>query len=129
MILKSLSKSERKSVRKRSARYLKQLFAAYHFLNTSRDGAVIAQIVGAKPIELYRWSQEKSWIKALKYWQSGYYGNGVLEGEYFKSIVGDSIVKRSLDNAERLWKTIAEMRENSELRKIERLFDEIGFTE
>ena len=46
----NLTAVKRKQYRKRSARYLKQLFAAYHFLYTSRDGAVIAHIVGAEPI-------------------------------------------------------------------------------
>lgn len=109
--------------------YLKQLFAAYHFLHTSRDGAVIAQIVGAKPIKLYRWSLKPSWITAIRYWQRGYNGDGILEGEYFKSIVGDSIVKRSLQSAKEQWKAYVIGRENRKLRKTLQMFEEMGFTE
>ena len=128
-MLKSLTKVERKTQRRRSARYLKQLFAAYHFLNTSRDGAVIAQIVGAKPIDLYRWSDKPSWINAITFWQPDYKGSTELQGEYFRAIVGDSIVKRSLEHAERVWKALVERRETRELRKTLKMFEEMGFTE
>ena len=124
-----LTKAERKNDRRRSARHLKCLFAAYHFLHTSRDGAVIAQIVGCQPIELYRWSHKKSWINAIQYWNSGYNGDGILEGEYFLSVVGDSIVERSLDNAKKQWTAYVTGRENRELRKTLNIFEEMGFTE
>ena len=128
-MLKSLTKSERKNERRRSARYLKQLFAAYHFLYTSRDGAVIAHIVGAKPIDLYRWSEQKIWQDAIRYWNPEFKGDTQLQGEYFKSVVGDGIVERSLKHASRVWNALFEGRETQELRKISRMFDEMGFTE
>ena len=128
-MLKPQPKSERKRDRKRSVRYLKLLFAAYHFLNTSRDGAVIAQIVGVQPIDLYRWTESDNWIKAIRHWQSEYNGTTELQGEYFKSVVGDSIVERSLKHASRLWNAIFEGRETAELKKTLQIFDELGFTE
>ena len=60
-----MSKSISKSERTRHAKHLKQLFAAYHFLNTSRDGAVIAQMVGVTPITLHYWAETDNWIKAI----------------------------------------------------------------
>ena len=128
-MLKSLTKSERRNERRRSARYLKQLFAAYHFLYTSRDGAVIAQIIGAKPIDLYRWTESENWINALRHWQPDYNGPTELQGEYFKSVVGDGMVERSLKHASRLWSAMFEGRETRELQKTLRIFDEMGFTE
>ena len=125
----SLTKSQRKNARRRTTRYLKQLFAAYHFLYTSRDGAVIAQIVGAKPIELYRWTESKNWILSLRHWQPEYNGSTEFEGEYFKSIVGDSIVKHSLQHASRVWNALFEGRETAELQKTLNMFQEMGFTE
>ena len=122
-------KQQRKTQRRRSTRYLKQLFAAYHFLYTSRDGAVIAQIVGCKPIDLYRWSEGTNWINALRHWQPDFKGDTQLQGEYFKSIVGDSIVERSLRHASRVWNALFEGRETQELRKTLRMFEEMGFTE
>ena len=120
---------QRKAERRRTSRYLKQLFAAYHFLNTTRDGAVIAQIVGCKPIDLYRWTESKNWILALRHWQPEYNGSTELRGEYFKSVVGDSIVKRSLQHASRVWSAIVQGRETSELQKTLSMFEEMGFTE
>ena len=128
-MLKSLTKNERRNERRRSARYLKQLFAAYHFLYTSRDGAVIAQIVGCKPIDLYRWSVSKNWINAIRVWNPEFKGDTQLQGEYFKSIVGDGIVERSLKHASRLWGAMFDGRETQELRKTLRMFEEMGFTE
>ena len=128
-MLKSQLKSERKKDRKRSVRYLKLLFAAYHFLNTSRDGAVIAQIVGVQPIDLYRWTETDNWLKAIRHWQLDYRGPTELQGDYFHSVVGDSIVQRSLKHASRLWNAIFEGRETAELKKTLRIFDEMGFTE
>ena len=128
-MLNSLSKSERRKERKRQVRNLKQLFAAYHFLCTSRDGAVIAQIVGAKPIDLYRWSESPNWLTALQYWQPKYGGDTELQGEYFKTIVGDSIVQRSLKHASRVWNALFEGRETRELQKTLNMFDDMGFTE
>ena len=126
-MLKSLTKVERKKERKRQLRNLRLLFSAYHFLNTSRDGAVIAQIVGAKPIDLYRWSEKPGWLKAIQYWQPLYGGDTELKGEYFKSVVGESIVQRSLKHASRLWNAIFEGRETRELQKTLRVFQEMGF--
>ena len=83
--------SQTEQYRKRSARYLKQLFAAYHFLYTSRDGA--------EPIYLYRWSESPRWINAIRYWQPDFEGDTQLQGKYFKTVVGDSIVQRSLKTA------------------------------
>ena len=128
-MLNSLSKSERKRERKRHTRYLKILFAAYHFLNTSRDGAVIAQIVGAKPIDLYRWSEGKNWTNAIQYWNPEFKGDTQLQGEYFLSVVGDRIVQRSLKRASRLWKALLQGRETRELQKTLNMFDDMGFTE
>ena len=128
-MFESESKKERQKRRRRSTRYLKQLFAAYHFLYTSRDGAVIAQIVGCKPIDLYRWSESKNWMLALRYWQSGYNGDTELQGDYFKSVVGDGIVERSLKHASRVWEALFQGRETRELQKTLNLFDEMGFTE
>ena len=125
----SQAKSERRKERKRQVRNLRLLFAAYHFLHTSRDGAVIAQIVGVKPIDLYRWSGTENWTKAIRYWDLGYQGDGILQGEYFKSIVGDGIVQRSLKHASRVWKALVEGRETRELQKTLNLFQEMGFTE
>ena len=118
-----------KKQRKRTARNLKQLFAAWHFLYTSRDGAVIAHIVGAEPRKLYRWRLKDSWIKALRYWNKGYQGDGMLEGEYFRYKVGDSIVERSLKSAKEQWVAYVEGRENKKLRKTLQMFEEMGFTE
>ena len=114
---KSQTKAERKKVRKRFARYLKQLFAAYHFLNTTRDGAVIAQVVGC------------NWILALRHWQPDFKGDTQLHGEYFKSVVGDSIVHRSLKHASRLWGAMVKGRETRDLRKTLQMFEDMGFTE
>ena len=125
----SQAKSERRKERKRQVRNLRLLFAAYHFLNTSRDGAVIAQIIGAKPIDLYRWSETEKWTKAIRYWDLGYQGTTELEGDYFKTIVGDSIVQRSLKHASRVWTAIFEGRETRELQKTLQMFQEMGFTE
>ena len=129
MYSESQTKSERRKERKRHARYLKQFFAAWHFLYTSRDGAVIAQIVGAKPIDLYRWSESPNWLTALQYWQPNYGGDTELQGEYFKTIVGDSIVQRSLKHASRVWNALFEGRETRELQKTLNMFDDMGFTE
>ena len=126
---KSEAKSERRKERKRQLRYFRLLFAAWHFLHTSRDGAVIAQIVGVQPIDLYRWSETENWTNAIRYWDSGYAGDTQLQGDYFKSIVGDSIVQRSLKHASRLWNAIFEGRETAELKKTLRMFQEMGFTE
>lgn len=60
------SKKRRQRNRNRTARNLKKLFAAYHFLYTSRDGAVIAHIVGTEPIDLYRWSQKECWLRTIE---------------------------------------------------------------
>ena len=128
-MLNSLSKSEHKRERKRHARYLKILFAAYHFLNTSRDGAVIARIIGAKPIDLYRWSQSQNWTNAIQYWNPEFKGDTQLQGEYFKSVVGDGIVKRSLQHASRMWKALFAGRETRELQKTLTMFQDMGFTE
>ena len=128
-MLKSLPKNQRKNERKRQLRNLRLLFAAWHFLHTSRDGAVIAQIVGVKPIDLYRWSETEKWINAIRYWQPDFKGNGELQGEYFKTVVGDSIMERSLKTASRVWTALIEGRENKELRKTLNRFDEMGFTE
>ena len=54
---------------------------------------------------------------------------GSTQREYFRAIVGDSIVKRSLEHAERVWKALVERRETRELRKTLRMFEEMGFTE
>ena len=124
-----LGNSESKAERRRNTRHLKQLFAAYHFLYTSRDGAVIAQIVGAKPIDLYRWSEQNIWTDAILYWQPHFKGDTQLQGEYFKSVVGDGIVHRSLKHASRLWKAMFEGRDTRELRKTLQMFEEMGFTE
>lgn len=128
-MFKSLTKKQRQAERKRQLRNLRLLFAARHFLYTSRDGAVIAQIVGAKPIDLYRWSETPNWLKAIQYWQSEYNGSTELEGEYFKTIVGDSIVQRSLKHASRVWTALFEGRETRELQKTLNMFQEMGFTE
>ena len=125
----NLTAVKRKQYRKRSARYLKQLFAAYHFLYTSRDGAVIAHIVGAEPIDLYRWSESPHWINAIRYWQPDFEGDTQLQGKYFKTVVGDSIVQRSLKTASQLGTALAEGRETYKLRKTLRMFEEMGFTE
>ena len=77
-MLKSLTKRERKNERKRQLRNLRLLFAAWHFLHTSRDGAVIAQIVGAKPIDLYRWTETENWTNAIRYWNPEYKGDTQL---------------------------------------------------
>lgn len=95
------SKKKRKNERKRQLRTLRLLFSARHFLHTSRDGAVIAQIVGVQPIDLYRWSKTEKWTNALRYWDRGYNGTTELQGDYFKSVVGDGIVERSLKHASR----------------------------
>ena len=129
MYSESQTKSERRKERKRQVRNLKQLFAAWHFLYTSRDGAVIAQIVGAKPIDLYRWSETPNWLKAIQYWQPLYGGDTQLQGDYFKTIVGDSIVQRSLKHASRVWNALFEGRETCELQKTLNMFQEMGFTE
>ena len=129
MFWNSESKAERKRVRRRNTRYLKQLFAAYHFLNTSRDGAVIAHIVGAKPIDLYRWSEQKIWRDAIFYWQPDFKGDTQLQGEYFKTVVGDSIVQRSLKHASQVWTALFEGRETCKLQKTLRMFEDMGFTE
>ena len=124
-MFKSLTKSERK----RQLRNLRLLFAAWHFLHTSRDRAVIAQIVGAKPIDLYRWSEGKNWTLAIQYWNSEFKGDTQLQGEYFKSVVGDGIVKRSLQHASRMWKALFAGRETRELQKTLTMFQDMGFTE
>lgn len=126
---KERKKERKKRQRKRSARYLKQLFAAYHFLHTSRDGAVIAHIVGAEPIDLHRWTETQNWIEALRFWNSDYQGTTELQGDYFKSVVGDSIVERSLNHASTLWNALFEGRETRDLQKTLNLFQEMGFTE
>ena len=77
----------------------------------SRDGAVIAHIVGAKPIDLYRWSEQKIWQDAIRYWQPDFKGDTQLQGEYFKSVVGDGIVERSLKHASRVWNALFEGRD------------------
>ena len=123
------SKSQAKAERKRQLRNLRLLFAAWHFLHTSRDGAVIAQIVGCKPIDLYRWSETKKWITAIRYWDHGFGGDTQLQGEYFHSVVGDGIVQRSLKHASRVWNALFEGRETRELKKTLNLFQEMGFTE
>ena len=128
-MFKSLTKSERKRERKRQLRNLRLLFFAWHFLNTSRDGAVIAQIVGVQPIDLYRWSETEKWKNAIRYWDRGYNSTTELQGEYFKTVVGDSIVQRSLKHASRLWNAIFEGRETRELQKTLNMFQEMGFTE
>ena len=127
--LQPLTKNRRQRNHRRTARNLKQLFAAYHFLYTTRDGAVIAHIVGAQPIDLYRWSQKECWLRAIKYWDSGYRGDGILEGEYFQSVVGDSIVERSLKNAAAMWKAQVTKVKNRKLRKTLQMFEELGFNE
>ena len=125
----SLTKRERKNERKRQLRNLRLLFSAWHFLHTSRDGAVIAQIVGVQPIDLYRWSETEKWTNAIRYWNRDYNGDTELQGDYFHSVVGESIVQRSLKHASRLWNAIFEGRETRELQKTLRLFQEMGFTE
>ena len=118
-----------KNQRKRQLRNLRILFSAWHFLHTSRDGAVIAQIVGAKPIDLYRWSETEKWTTAIRYWNRNYNGTTELHGDDFKNVVGESIVQRSLKHASRVWNAIFEGRENRELQKTLRMFQEMGFTE
>ena len=128
-MLKSPTKAERKTLRKRHLRNLRLLFSAWHFLYTSRDGTVIAQIVGAKPIDLYRWSESPRWVNAIRVWNRDYNGTTELQGEYFKTVVGESIVERSLKHASQIWNALFEGRETHKLQKTLRMFQEMGFTE
>ena len=128
-MLKSLTKAERKTLRRCHLRNLRLLFSAWHFLYTSRDGAVIAHIVGVKPIDLYRWSESPRWMIAIRAWNPEFKGDTQLQGEYFKTVVGDSIVERSLKHASQIWNALFEGRETHKLQKTLRMFEEMGFTE
>ena len=127
-MFKSLTK-RRKKERKRLLGNLRLLFSAWHFLYTSRDGAVIAKLVGVKPIDLYIWSKSPRWMNAIRVWNPNFKGDTELQGDYFKSVVGDAIVKRSLKNASRVWNALFEGRETRELQKTLQMFQEMGFTE
>ena len=128
-MLKSPTKAERKTLRRRHLRNLRLLFSAWHFLHTSRDGAVIAHIVGVKPIDLYRWSESPRWMIAIRAWNPEFKGDTQLQGDYFKTVVGDSIVERSLKHASQIWTALFEGRETHKLQKTLRMFQEMGFTE
>ena len=118
-----LTKKMRQRKRRLHRRSLKILFAAMHYLRTSRDGAVIARLVGVDPIELYDWSQQPKWLDAIRYWQPDYKGDGELEGDYFTSVVSDSKVKLSLEKAERMWTALRAGRDTYELREFFRRFE------
>ena len=122
-MLETLTPRMQKRRRALHRRSLRLLFAAMHFLRTSRDGAVIAQIVGVEPVVLYEWSQKPYWMDAIRYWQPDYQGDGILDGEYFKSVAGESKVKFSLEKAERMWAALREGRNTYELRDFLRSFD------
>lgn len=126
-----LTIQDKRLARRQNQRFLQLLFAAWHFLNTSRDGAVIAQIVGVQPIKLYRWSIDDNdiWISALHYWNPDWTGPTEIEGEYFKHVVGETIVERDLKKAQRMWTAIAQVRETKEMQKTLLRFDEMDFTE
>ena len=95
-----------KSQLKKERHETKIKMAAFHFLNTSRDGAVICNLCGIKPSVLHSICRDESgiWIEALQFWQRGYEGDGAIEGEFYFHAVGESSVSNDFKTARDLWK-------------------------
>ena len=95
-----------KSQRKRERHETKIRMAAYHYLKTSTDGAVICNLSGLKPYELngiFK-AEDGVWIGALRFWQPHFKGEGEIEGEYFKHCVGERGMRNNFSIAANLWK-------------------------
>ena len=74
--MKSQLKKEHREQLKQERQDVKIKMAAYHFLKTSTDGAVICQLCGIKPRVLdgiFR-DERGVWLEALRFWQAGYEG-------------------------------------------------------
>ena len=79
-------------------------FAAHLFVYTTKDGMIISHLSKVLPAKLYQWATTKEWKDALSWW--GYEGDCRIEGEEFHKQVGLSLTKRSLEEAELLWKEL-----------------------
>ena len=90
--------------------------AAHFFVNHSRDGMIISQLVGTPPWRLSNWSETSHWASALKLW--GYTGNPALDGEEFWRQVKKSRVRRSLNWAGYLWRRLWSGKPNRKLREV-----------
>ena len=95
-----------KSQLKKERHETKKKMAAFHFVHTSRDGAVICNLTHLKPIELHNISNDESgaWIDAIKFWHPSYASDGKIEGEYYRHAVSKSRVKADFRTANNLWK-------------------------
>ena len=82
-------------------RKIKLLFAAHTFVYTSKDGMVIADIVKVSPYRLYRWYLSPAWDQALKFWD--YTGDPEIQGDEYQNTVQNTLVRKSLNAARRLW--------------------------
>ena len=79
-------------------------FAAHLFVFTTKDGMIISHLTHVLPSKLYQWATTEAWKDAPLCW--GYTGDCRIEGEDFHRQVGLSLMKRSLQEAERLWKEL-----------------------
>ena len=95
-----------KSKLKQERHAAKVRMAAFHYLNTSRDGAVICSLTRLKPSVLHGFFRDDSgvWIEALRFWQQGYEGDGAIEGEYYQHTVSEHSIKADLKMARDLWR-------------------------
>ena len=47
------------------------IVAAFHYLHTSQDGMVIANLAGFSPRQLHKISESEEWLRAIRFWASG----------------------------------------------------------
>ena len=87
-------------------------FAAHFFVFTTKDGMIISHLTHVLPSKLYQWATTEAWKDAPLCW--GYTGDCRIEGEEFHRQVGLSLMKRSLQEAERLWKELFGVSESKE---------------
>ena len=80
------------------------LFAAHLFVNTSRDGMVISNIINVSPYKLHKLTKSDDWTKCLAYWD--YTGDPTIGGELYHEVVKRCEEKNSLKLALRLWKEV-----------------------
>ena len=77
--------------------------AAWHYVNTSHDGLVIAHLIGISPRKLFQMSQHVEWKVAVRYWIGHKAKDVSLRGEAFKDIVMRATERNSLNIAKREW--------------------------
>lgn len=107
---------------------IKVKMAAYHYLNTSKDGAVICRLCGITPFVLNGIGTDESgiWMASIRFWNPGFTGDGEIKGEFYRHTVSQQRIKTEFKRAARLWRLLISNPENTHLKRHLNLIDAFG---